>query len=411
MKMRLFKLSPWLATMAFTVAAIILVVLFRYSRNDGIWDVGQEFEAVSTGLQKGPGYPPVFAYWISGTGGEVRKVLRLLKAVYHPRNHYLLHLDAGSSVSERTELAQLVQSEKIFASFRNVDVVGKTYVVDRTGPSAVAATLHGAAVLLRINKNWDWLITLSSSDYPLVSQDDLLYVFSSLPRDLNFIDHTSDLGWKEYERFDKIIVDPSLYLDRNSHSFTATETRSTPEAFKIFTGSPWMILSRPFLEHCVHSWDNLPRKLLMYFTNVAYAMESYFQTVICNSPEFQNTTVNNDLRYFIWDNPPKLDPLFLNQSSYKDMIKSRAAFARRFVEDEPVLRVVDQKILKRPTNGVALGKWCSVLSKEQNGENADDQCSSWSDINAIKPKKAGKRLKSLVLELVSDQKMHENQCK
>lgn len=149
----------------------------------------------------------------------------------------------------------------------------------------------------------------------------------------------------------------------------------------------------------------------MYFTNVAYAMESYFQTVICNSPEFQNTTINNDLRYFIWDNPPKLDPLFLNQSNYKDMIKSRAAFARRFVEDEPVLQVVDQKILKRPTNGVALGKWCSVLSKEQNGENADDQCSSWSDINAIKQKKAGKRLKSLVLELVSDQKMHENQCK
>lgn len=186
--MRLFKLSPWLATMAFTVAAIILVVLFRYSRNDGIWDVGQEFEAVSTGLQKGPGYPPVFAYWISGTGGEVRKVLRLLKAVYHPRNHYLLHLDAGSSVSERTELAQLVQSEKIFVSFRNVDVVGKTYVVDRTGPSAVAATLHGAAVLLRINKNWDWLITLSSSDYPLVSQDgkgsisDILFVLAySIP--------------------------------------------------------------------------------------------------------------------------------------------------------------------------------------------------------------------------------------
>lgn len=26
---------------------------------------------------------------------------------------------------------------------------------------------------------------------------DLLHVFTSVPRDLNFIDHTSDLGWKE----------------------------------------------------------------------------------------------------------------------------------------------------------------------------------------------------------------------
>jgi hypothetical protein len=27
---------------------------------------------------------------------------------------------------------------------------------------------------------------------------DLIHVFSKLPRDLNFIDHTSDIGWKEY---------------------------------------------------------------------------------------------------------------------------------------------------------------------------------------------------------------------
>lgn len=26
---------------------------------------------------------------------------------------------------------------------------------------------------------------------------DLLHTFSSLPRDLNFIDHTSNIGWKE----------------------------------------------------------------------------------------------------------------------------------------------------------------------------------------------------------------------
>jgi hypothetical protein len=26
---------------------------------------------------------------------------------------------------------------------------------------------------------------------------DLLHTFSYLPRDLNFIDHTSDIGWKE----------------------------------------------------------------------------------------------------------------------------------------------------------------------------------------------------------------------
>jgi hypothetical protein len=48
------------------------------------------------------------------------------------------------------------------------------------------------------SKDWNWCINLGASDYLLVTQDDLLYVFSSLPRDLNFIEHTSDIGWKKH---------------------------------------------------------------------------------------------------------------------------------------------------------------------------------------------------------------------
>jgi hypothetical protein len=35
----------------------------------------------------------------------------------------------------------------------------------------VANTLHAAAILLREGADWDWFINLSSSDYPLVTQD------------------------------------------------------------------------------------------------------------------------------------------------------------------------------------------------------------------------------------------------
>jgi hypothetical protein len=35
----------------------------------------------------------------------------------------------------------------------------------------IATTLHGAAILLKRNKEWDWIINLSASDYPLVTQD------------------------------------------------------------------------------------------------------------------------------------------------------------------------------------------------------------------------------------------------
>ncbi|KAJ6721236.1 GLYCOSYLTRANSFERASE [Salix viminalis] len=71
----------------------------------------------------------------------------------------------------------------------------------------------------------------------------LSHVFSSVSRDLSFIDHTSDLGWKEPQRIQPIVVDPGIYLARRSQIFHATEKRSTPDGFKVFTGSPWKAIS------------------------------------------------------------------------------------------------------------------------------------------------------------------------
>lgn len=122
-------------------------------------------------ISKGKGYPPVFAYWIFGTKGENKKIMRLLKAVYHPRNQYLLQLDDDSSESERMDLAVLVKSYKVFEEFGNVNVIGKSYAVNRMGSSALSAPLHAAALLLKLNSDWDWFITLSASDYPLMTQD------------------------------------------------------------------------------------------------------------------------------------------------------------------------------------------------------------------------------------------------
>ncbi|XP_057808884.1 uncharacterized protein LOC131023361 [Salvia miltiorrhiza] len=39
-------------------------------------------------------------------------------------------------------------------------------------------------------------------DYPLLTQDDLIHTFSTLKRDVNFLHHTSNLGWKKVEASD-----------------------------------------------------------------------------------------------------------------------------------------------------------------------------------------------------------------
>ena len=115
--------------------------------------------------------PPRLAYLISGTKGDGQRMQRTLQALYHPRNYYLLHLDLAAPTRERINLARYVKSEVTFQRNGNVYVVGKANLVTYRGPTMISATLHGAAILLRKAKDWDWFINLSAADYPLITQD------------------------------------------------------------------------------------------------------------------------------------------------------------------------------------------------------------------------------------------------
>ncbi|KAK8370334.1 hypothetical protein V6Z12_A01G172100 [Gossypium hirsutum] len=345
--------KKWLFTLFLTtIFSILLLLLYSIS-------VFSSPRLFPSQVQHGLHSPPAFAYYLFGGKGDKDRIFRLLLAVYHPRNRYLLQLGADASDEERYRLVLALKSVPAIRSFENVDVIGKPDRFSSMGSTHIAATLHAAAMLMKLDRGWDWFIALSALDYPLVTQDDLSHVFSSVRRDLNFIDHTSDLGWKEDQRVLPIVVDPGIYLARRTKIFHATQKRLMPDAFKVFTGSPWVVLSRSFLEFCLFGWDNLPRTLLMYFNNVMLSEESYFHSVICNSPEFKNTTINGDLRYMIWDSPPKTEPHFLNDSDYDQMAQSGAAFARQFQKDDPVLDMIDEKILKCGRNRAVPGAWCT----------------------------------------------------
>lgn len=180
-------------------------------------------------------YPVRFAYLISASTGDASRAARLLAALYHPANSYLVHLDREAPAEEHRRLAELVSGSGrgVYARAGNVWVVGRPNLVTYRGPTMLTTTLHAVAVLLRLRRRWDWFINLSASDYPLVTQDgtvilcfllmlaarisemimlacwsstessdsefgfaDLMEAFAGLPRDLNFIQHTSHLGWK-----------------------------------------------------------------------------------------------------------------------------------------------------------------------------------------------------------------------
>ncbi|XP_043706018.1 beta-glucuronosyltransferase GlcAT14A [Telopea speciosissima] len=346
---------------------------------------------------------PSIAYFITGCDGDSNRLLRLLFSLYHPNNQYLLHLDLTASQSQRDQLALTIQSIPVFRDFQNVNVIGKADFAYLQGSSAIASTLHGASILLRLSMHWDWFINLSAADYPLVTQDDLLHILSFLPKDLNFVNHTNYIGWRESFRMKPIIVDPGLYISEKSYVFYATQKRELPNAYRLFTGLSSAVLSRKFVEFCVFGSDNLPRILLMYFSNMPSSQTNYFQTALCNSREFNKTVVNHNLQYLSWDDPPKQKPRTLGSSDFDDMIKSGAAFGTPFPLDDPVLDRIDKEVLNRGTGRIVPGGWCL-------GEADDDPCSVWGDGNALWPGKGSRRLEKRLVELLSKEVFHSHQC-
>ncbi|XP_010537013.1 PREDICTED: beta-glucuronosyltransferase GlcAT14A [Tarenaya hassleriana] len=360
----------------------------------------------ATGISKPrPRGLPRFGYLVSGSRGDLERLWRALRAIYHPRNQYVIHLDLESPIEERMELSRRVREDPVFSSVKNVHMISKANLVTYRGPTMVANTLHACAVLLKKSKDWDWFINLSASDYPLVTQDDLIHTFSELDRNLSFVEHTSKLGWKNEKRAKPLIIDPGLYLRTKSNVFWVQPRRDLPTAFKLFTGSAWTILSRSFVEYCIWGWDNLPRLLLMYYTNFLSTPEGYFHTVICNSPEYSKTVVNHDLHYISWDWPPKQHPKTLTVNDTEKMVASGSAFARKFRQNDLVLDLIDKDLLGRnggsSSSSFTPGGWCTGKPK----------CSSVGDPSKIEPGPGAKRLGSLVTRLVQTAKLGHRQCK
>lgn len=154
-------------------------------------------------------------------------------------------------------------------------------------------------------------------------------------------------------------------------------------------------------------WDNLPRTLLLYYTNFVSTPEGYFQTVICNNKDYKNTTVNHDLHYISWDNPPKQHPRSLGLKDYRKMILSSRPFARKFKKNDPVLRRIDQELLKRHNGKFSYGGWCS------SNEGLQWSCLGIESENygVLKPGPGSRRLKTFLKRLLSSRNFQKQQCR
>ncbi|KAL4361439.1 hypothetical protein GQ457_04G033180 [Hibiscus cannabinus] len=102
-------------------------------------------------------------------------------------------------------------------------------------------------------------------------------------------------------------------------------------------------------------------------------------------------SVNSDLHFISWDNPPKQHPHLLKLADMQRMINSNAPFARKFPRDDPVLDKIDSELLSRGPDMFTPGGWC--VGSAQNGS---DPCSVVGNTTVIKPGPGATRLETLI---------------
>jgi protein xylosyltransferase len=190
----------WVISAAVTVFLFIAATLLAVSSSLSMNPISASFYTFVSATRASFAAPPTpppgadvprLAYLISGSKGDLDRLWRVLHALYHPRNLYVVHLDLESSVEDRLELVARVDNSTVFQRVGNVDVIRRSNMVTYRGPTMVANTLHACALLLHRSREWDWFINLSASDYPLMTQDGMYTVQCMQTRSLQIVRYST----------------------------------------------------------------------------------------------------------------------------------------------------------------------------------------------------------------------------
>lgn len=266
---------------------------------------------------------------------------RLFKALYHPENHYLIHLDKKIGVSIYEDI------EDFLTNFPNTYILESENVI-WGGYSMVQAELNGMKYLLKLNLAWDFFINLSGQDYPLKSQK-IIREYLTKNQGSNFIKIAN-----------QITVRPET-MNRIENYFVETDNGFSGIPYKRvylkdvipYIGGQWMILTRGCCEFICNSEE--VKKFEDYYLNTLIADESFFQTVLMNT-SFDGKLINDDKRAIIWipDGDIKLRPKTFTEDDIKFLLEGDNLFARKF-DDNIGNNIIDNMKISfdLPLNNIA----------------------------------------------------------
>ena len=251
---------------------------------------------------------------------------RLFKTIYHPDNHYLVHIDQEIAIGEYEEI------ETFLEEYPN------TYLLDSEnvlwgGYSMVQVELNGMKFLLDMNLSWDFFINLSGQDFPLQSQE-AIQTFLGKNIGKNFITVLD-----QSEEYPDTLNRVEYHFVENATGFSEVPyQRDCMDGVTSYVGGQWMILTRSCCEFICYSGE--VKKFEDFYKHTFIANEGFFQTVLMNT-SFNETIVNDDKRAIIWvhDGLIKLCPKTFTEDDTDFLLDSHHFFARKFDEPPATLRL------------------------------------------------------------------------
>ncbi|CAH0761189.1 unnamed protein product [Diatraea saccharalis] len=219
-------------------------------------------------------------------GRALRQVNRLINVLYRSNHYFLIHVDKRQDYLHR-KLSELEEK------FPNIKLASHRYSSIWGGASLLQMLLTAMKDIFSLGWNWDYVINLSESDFPIKSIEHLEN-FLAANKGLNFVKSHG----REVQRFIKKQGLDKSFIECETHMWRIGD-RKLPRGIVIDGGSDWVALSPDFVSYVVNTYDELLAGLDIIFRHTLLPAESFFHTVLRNS-KFCNTYVDNNLHVTNW---------------------------------------------------------------------------------------------------------------
>jgi hypothetical protein len=255
-------------------------------------------------------------------------VIRLINRLRDANSFFVVHVDKRAAENVYGAL-------KEFSTTAPDIYLSKRYRCYWGGFGIVRGTVSCIQTALHLNLPFDYAFLLSGQDYPIktsnyirkfISENNGREFIHSFPCDEpNPFSHNGGA----FNPMNRVQFWTIFFRSRHVQ---IKLKRKFPLGLRPHIGSQWWCLSKACIEY-LKTFIEKNRAFVSYFRWTFIPDESFFQSILSNSP-YRHKLICDDLRHVDWrDNPNSFGPRTLDMSDFEKLKCSPALFARKFDTD------------------------------------------------------------------------------